>query len=80
MGRSLKISGQMLLAAGFALIAIGYVGIAVQDGWQALRDIANPWNPWNAIAIALTLAPGAALIWLGDSLAARKRRRDAARL
>lgn len=71
MRRVIKSAGYGLLSAGLVFIAIYLFG-AYLRGNDALREVLNPLNPANYLAIAPAL-PGALLIWLANSLASRRR-------
>jgi hypothetical protein len=68
----IKSIGHGLLAAGVFLIAIYFAGVHVK-GSDALRDALDPLTPRNYLVL-IPLVPGALLLWLGDYIAARRRR------
>jgi len=74
MGKFIKIAGYVFLAAGGLLILTGYVGIYMKEGFSGLQEVLSPFNVQNLIAVAITLAPGGALVWLGDYLMERRER------
>lgn len=72
MGKFIKIAGYVLLGVGGLMILIGYVGIYMTEGFSGLQEVLSPFNVWNLIAVAITLAPGGALLWLGNYLVERR--------
>jgi hypothetical protein len=68
----IKSIGHGLLAAGVFLIVIYFVGVYVK-GSDALRDALDPLASRNYLVL-ISLVPGAFLLWLGDYIAARRRR------
>ena len=67
----LRIVGHILLWGGVALVLVSYGAIWYTDGFGRLVDVVNPWNAWNLIAVAATLAPGALCLFLADKHAKR---------
>jgi uncharacterized BrkB/YihY/UPF0761 family membrane protein len=72
MVKFVKILGYVLLVAAALFIVTGYVLIAVNEGFGKLQEILSPFNIWTYGAVIVTLAPGIALIWLSDWLAASR--------
>ena len=66
--KTLKILGYTLLYAAIALIFFGYASKLYFQGFSALRDLLNPYNITNYLAVVITLAPGLALIWVSGWL------------
>jgi hypothetical protein len=64
--------GYVLLIGGAVFIVAALAGFYIRWGTSGLADVLSPFNVWNLIAIALTLAPGALLIGIGDLLATRR--------
>ena len=72
MGKIIKSIGHGLLAAGVLLVTIYFAGLYLK-GNNALFDALNPLAMGNYLALA-PLAPGTLVVWLGDYIAARRRR------
>lgn len=70
----IKSIGYALFAAGVLATALYFWG-AYLKGSDALNDALNPFTFRNYLAFA-PLAPGAILLWLGDYIAARRRRHE----
>jgi hypothetical protein len=65
--------GYVYLYLAGLFILFGYGCIIYFDGWWKFTDIVNPFNPWNYLAIGLTLLPGIGLIKLGTRLEKTKK-------
>jgi len=74
MGKFVKVVGYALLFAGALFILAGYIGAYLKEGFAGVQDLLSPFNVWNFAAVILTLAPGAALVWLGDWLIGRRQK------
>jgi hypothetical protein len=72
----IKSIGHGLLAAGTFLIVVYFVGVYVK-GSDALRDALDPLASKNYLVL-IPLVPGALLLWLGDYIAAHRRRTPSA--
>jgi hypothetical protein len=72
MSKLVKSIGHGLLAAGAFLIVSYFVGVYVK-GSDALRDALDPLASKNYLVL-MPLVPGALLLWLGDYIAAHRRR------
>jgi hypothetical protein len=72
-GRVIRVVGFILLALGAALIAAGCAVEFSRHGWAGLRELLTPFEIGNVLAVVLTLAPGLALVWIGDFLIGRER-------
>ena len=72
MSKLVKSIGHGLLAAGAVLIVSYFVGLYVK-GSDALRDALDPLASRNYLVL-LPLVPGAFMLWLGDYIAAHRRR------
>lgn len=73
MGRLIRVVGFILLAVGALLIVAGCAVEFSRQGWAGLRDLLSPFEIGNVLAVVLTLAPGLALVWIGDFLIWRDR-------
>lgn len=61
MVRTIRFLGNLLLGAGFILIAIGALGILATKGFGEFAKLFNPFNVANFVVMVVTLAPGLAL-------------------
>lgn len=71
MARLVLFLGWVVLLAGIGLVVVALVGIALRDGIWAALWMLSPFNVINFIVTALTLAPGLAIIAVGQRLAQR---------
>ena len=71
MVRALRIFGYILLCGGFALIAVGSIGVLLIDGPRAFLWLFNPYNFASFLMNILTLLPGALLLYIANRLARR---------
>ena len=55
-----------ILAGG--IILLGYISILYYQGFGKLQEILNPFNPWNYLAVVITLAPGIAAFMIAKKL------------
>ena len=73
MDKTLRIVGQAWIALIALLIMASYLAIAYFDGWSRLIEIADPFNLINDIAILVALAPGVALLLIGERLQSKRK-------
>jgi hypothetical protein len=72
MANLIRRTGYVLLSGGALFIVVALAGFYMQWGSSGLADVLSPFNVWNLIAVAVTLAPGALLIGIGDLLATKR--------
>jgi hypothetical protein len=75
LGKSVRTLGYILLAAGSSFILGGQFMVLKQHGLSELQQMMSPLNLRYYGAVLVIVAPGAALIALGQWLDARRRHR-----
>ncbi len=71
-GKILTWAGRAWLWLAVAFILFNYALIIYYSGWSKFAEIANPFNLWNFVAVVITIAPGIALLKLGEYLGSRQ--------
>jgi hypothetical protein len=75
MGKFIKLTGYIFLAAGAGVVLLNQIGVYMEHGWSGLQELLSQRNMWNFATTVVLLAPGLALVALGDKLIARRTRR-----
>lgn len=65
--------GYFLLGIAFIFIVIGIIGTWMKGGFSAVQELLSPYNIFNFIITALTIAPGALLISYSENLQKKMR-------
>jgi hypothetical protein len=75
MGEFIKVVGYIFLAVGAAVVLLNQIGVYMEHGWRGLQELLSPRNVWTYATNAVLMAPGLALVVLGDKLIAKRARR-----
>jgi hypothetical protein len=68
------------VAVGAGVVLLNHIGVYMEHGWSGLQEHLSPRNIWTYVTNVILLAPGLALVALGDKLIARREtRRSSAR-
>jgi hypothetical protein len=69
----LRIMGWLCISVSVGIILISYGWTWYTRGFSSLQGLLSPFNTFNAIAVAITLAPGHFLLRLADAVKNRRR-------
>ena len=65
--RGLRILGTILLICGAVLLAVALYGSIVFEGVR-INEVFSPFNLKTFVTVAVCLAPGGLVYWLGSAL------------
>lgn len=71
--RALNIFAAIWACLAALAIVLGYVGIWMKSGFTGLRQVMNPFNPWNYLAIVIAFLPAIGARMLAQRLKKRGR-------